>query len=220
LSNVGTFSVHGLFVPPQLEGLLTLLPALRDVDHVRPLTKADMQSFFNTYISPQSSKRAKLSVHLLAQSSPSEIAKSMSPEDQAAKVFTLLTQFFNANGVSVDQEALKTRLESTSLGNGEDGVIEAARKYLKEDAKVDDEKTKKVLEEGKAALKQAMPNLGIEPSPPTDQEAVASNGDAQGKQNPAVEIKNVVFWKAGLEVSKGARPVTDLSEFEELEPKL
>ena len=33
-------------------------------------------------------------------------------------------------------------------------------------------------------------------------------------------IKDVHVWKAGLEVSRGARPVRDLSDFEELEAKL
>ena len=37
---------------------------------------------------------------------------------------------------------------------------------------------------------------------------------------PAVIIENVDTWKAGLRVSEGPRALVDLSEFEEIEPKL
>lgn len=138
----------------------------------------------------------------------------MSPEEQFQKVVTLVTQLLNVNGVSVDQEALTKRFSAVDLRKGEESLIKATRAYLSEDSGLDNAKVESVLEAGQAALKQAMPGLGIEAASET---AAQVNGD---KKKPAVEIEDVAFWKAGLVVSRGARPVQDLSTFEELEPKL
>ncbi|PYH69811.1 uncharacterized protein BO88DRAFT_414297 [Aspergillus vadensis CBS 113365] len=41
----------------------------QEVEHVEPLTKKNILEFFNQFIYPSSSTRAKLSIHLIAQAS-------------------------------------------------------------------------------------------------------------------------------------------------------
>ncbi|GFF53029.1 hypothetical protein IFM58399_09476 [Aspergillus lentulus] len=43
--------------------------AYHDVENIEPLTKKDILEFFNQYIHPSSSTRAKLSIHLIARAS-------------------------------------------------------------------------------------------------------------------------------------------------------
>ncbi|GFF91704.1 hypothetical protein IFM61392_09409 [Aspergillus lentulus] len=43
--------------------------AYRDVENIEPLTKKDILEFFNQFIHPSSSTRAKLSIHLIARAS-------------------------------------------------------------------------------------------------------------------------------------------------------
>ena len=44
------------------------------MEHIEPLTKKDILEFFNQYIHPSSSARAKLSIHLIAQASTGDSA--------------------------------------------------------------------------------------------------------------------------------------------------
>ena len=53
----------------------------RDVENIEPLAKNDLLEFFNQYIHPFSSTRAKVSVHLIAQAST---GASAAVEDSAA----------------------------------------------------------------------------------------------------------------------------------------
>ncbi|RHZ43567.1 uncharacterized protein CDV56_102153 [Aspergillus thermomutatus] len=53
----------------------------RDVENIEPLTKKDILEFFNQYIHPSSSTRAKLSIHLIARAST---GASAAAEDSAA----------------------------------------------------------------------------------------------------------------------------------------
>lgn len=55
-----------------------------DVEHLRALTKEDMVTFFDNYIDPSSSLRAKISVHLEAQKSAS-IAPGDAAQEKEAK---------------------------------------------------------------------------------------------------------------------------------------
>lgn len=118
-----------------------------DVAQLKPLTKSDLIEFFNRYISPSSPVRAKLAVHMLAQSSPKSAP------------------------------AAETEREGVTSGS--------------------------------------------EPkSPETPVEVIGEENMKIGNGTTPTIIKDVHVWKAGLEVSRGARPVKDLSDFEELEAKL
>lgn len=118
-----------------------------DVAHLQPLTRAELVEFFNHYISPSSPVRAKLAVHMLAQSSPKSVSVG-GPEKDG------VTSGLEAKSVEAPIEIIGE--EKVKTGNGTTPVI----------------------------------------------------------------IKDVHAWKAGLEVSRGARPVRNLSDFEELEAKL
>jgi insulysin len=56
-------------------------PVYRDVENIESLTKKDILEFFNQYIHPSSSSRAKLSIHLIAQAFT---GASAAAEDSAA----------------------------------------------------------------------------------------------------------------------------------------
>lgn len=122
--------------------MLTMLPVYRDVENIEPITKDDMLDFYNTHLSPASATRAKAAIHLIAQTSPDEVA---------------------ADKDSPTQQVLDGKDESASV---------------------------------------------------TSSEALLPQG------NEAVVIEDIRAFKASIPLSEGARPVKDLSEFEELEPKL
>ena len=115
-----------------------MFPADEDVAHVQPLTKTDMISFYNNFISPSSTTKAKISVHLVAQSKPA----------------------------APQEEEQQTKAAAT----------------------------------------------------PTSTE-VTVNEKEQGKHKPVL-IKDLHAWKAGLQMSEGVKPVTDLEEFVEAGVKL
>jgi insulysin len=74
----GTFATFQI-LPIYVTRTLTLRPCTltnsidqiatvyRDVENIEPLTKNDILEFFNQYIHPSSSTRAKLSIHLIAR---------------------------------------------------------------------------------------------------------------------------------------------------------
>ena len=59
-----------------------------------------------------------------------------------------------------------------------------------------------------------------EPKSPAPVKTIGEENMKIGNGTTPTIIKDVHVWKAGLEVSRGARPVGDLSDFEELEAKL
>ena len=189
-----------------------------DVEHLKPLTKEEMIAFFNHYIHPTSPTRAKLSVHMIAQSSPKSIAGNMSGAEKKEKVTTLLAKYLTTMGVNADIELLTQRLAPVDVAAGDqNGIISAVLKYLRSDAFVSEDQSAQILEQGQQLLATALPSLGIE---------VRQSDDDAGElpEAPVVKettyIENVHEFKAGLAVSKGPRAVVDLSEFEESEPKL
>ncbi|KAK5018667.1 metalloprotease, partial [Cryomyces antarcticus] len=73
--------------------------------------------------------------------------------------------------------------------------------------------------EGKAALTTVLPSIGIDAHAASDKSSTISQ-PASLSPNEVVIVTDVHAFKASMAVSAGARPVKDLSEFEELEPKL
>ena len=187
-----------------------------DVEELKPLTKADMMEFFNYYIHPTSPNRTKLSVHLTAQSSPKEVVGGMSSEEQSDKVINLLTKSLNATGIDADKAKLSERLSDINLTSGDQSaILEAVAKYLSEDVKVPNEKVNQVLEQGAQLMSTALPALGIEVKQPGD-----DNLRKAPKVKETVFIEDVPEWKATLQASTCPRPVVDLTEYEDFDPKL
>ena len=192
-----------------------------DAAYLKPLTKAELIDFFDHYIHPTSPFRAKLSIHMIAQSSPKAMAGSMSPAEQTEKLLAMLGKLLTATGVDVDTERLSQRFKAVDVvGGDQEGIMEAIYLYLTEDAEVPEEEASGVIEQGEELLGTILPSLGIEVKQVADG---VDGADALPEAPPVKEttlVENVRDYKTGLQVSAGRRPITDLSEFEETEPKL
>lgn len=141
----------------------------------------------------------------------------------------MLTELLTQLGLEIDNAVLATKLENVDVSGGDtDGILGAVGAYLKDSAGMVDDQVEQVLEQGKVVLVQMLPQLGIKArtSPETEVEGegeVHMNGDAQQPlrgQSEVVIIEDVKAFKASMPLSAGARPVKELVEFEELEPKL
>ncbi|KAI9676006.1 MAG: Insulinase (Peptidase M16) [Caeruleum heppii] len=205
-----------------------------DVSHIKTLAKADMVEFFQQYINPSASTRAKLSVHLLAKASAAEQAKSMSPQERNEKLLTLLSQYLSSEAIEADISLLRPRLAAIDIeSDGPQSLVQAIGRFLTEDVQLETDKVTAILVKGQGLLEAALPALGIPTSSATQSQANGEtesppangliNGEADGHGHATSEtvvIEDVHAFKAGMAVSAGARPVKDLSEFEDLEPKL
>src|SRR5579871_1257359 len=130
-----------------------------------------MISFFERYISPTSTYRAKLSVHMLAQNSlPTPTAASSfvpspsPPQEQKEKVFQMLQQFLSSQEVLVDSEQLEKRLADTDMSGGDTkALLKAVTAYLTTDVAVAPDKAKAVIEQGRSILGSELGSIPIQP---------------------------------------------------------
>ena len=200
---------------------LDFLQRDHDVEFIKPLKKSDMIQFFKEHIDPTSPTRAKLSVHMMAQSSPKTVIGSMTPADQKEKVIDTIGKFLTAMGIQADADKLASRLEAVDVVGGDQaGIIEAVGTYLGEDADLQKDEASQILEQGQQLLGTILPSLGIEVRQSVD----GIDGVEELPVAPPVKettvIGNVRDFKASMQLTNGRRPVTDLSEFEDTEPKL
>ena len=200
---------------------LDFLSREHDVSYLKPLTKPDLIDFFQHYINPTSPSRAKLSVHMIAQSSPKEVAGNTSPAEQKEKVIAMLAKYLTALGIEADQEKLVKRFDGVDVAGGDQaGIIAAIAKYLNEDAETPEEDSRQVLAQGQQLLSTVLPGLGIEVKQTVD----GVDGVEELPEAPPVKkttfIENVREFKAGLPMTVARKPVVDLSEFWDAEPKL
>lgn len=189
----------------------------RDVEHIEPLTKADLQEFFRSYFHPASETRAKAAVHLIAQ------GKAVASNDNVKKLTTALSQALTQLGGSkVDEDALSSRLSKLDLSAGADsqGILGAVTSYLSESASVAEEQAKSWAEQGEGLLKQILPSLNLTSAAAPEKEGAEKDGAADDKEKKTILIKDVRAWKASLPASQGPRMVKDLTEFEDFEAKL
>lgn len=192
-----------------------------DVAHLRPLTRSDLVGFFNRYIHPTSPTRAKLSVHLIAQATPKALAGDISESEQRSKLTSLLIKYLTTMGIGVDAEKLSQRLETIDVAGGDQqGILKCISSYLNDDAQTPSDQSAEIVEEAEKLMGTVLPSLGIEVQPQAD----GVDGSEDLPEAPHIKattyIENVHDYKAALSVSAGPRPVTDLIEFEEIEPKL
>ncbi|MCJ1486422.1 Insulinase (Peptidase M16) [Schaereria dolodes] len=177
-----------------------------------------MIAFFDHFINPASPYRAKLSVHMTAQLSTQAMASTMSTSEQKDKLTTLLTKYLTSMGISVDRELLTRRLDAIDTASGDQqAIIDAISSYLSDDAKHPIDQTKQITDQSQQLLATVLPGLGIEICPTAE---AAADLPPTPPMPKTTYIENVYEFKAGLEVSRGPRPVKDLSEFEDSEPKL
>lgn len=174
---------------------------------IRNLTKADVVEFYNTFIDFSSPKRSKISVHMHAAATPPPPAP-VPTSDQKATLALSLSQFISSQGgVSVDAVNLAKALESTDLTKAE-SIIGSVTTFLSKELKLSDEKVKVIIDQGSALLEPMLSKLS----------GSLPNEKFDGDQGQIIE--DVYGFKAGLEMTKGARPVRPLVEFEESSVKL
>ncbi|KAL8957692.1 MAG: hypothetical protein Q9183_005989, partial [Haloplaca sp. 2 TL-2023] len=182
-----------------------------DVTNLKPLKKQDMIDFFNHYIHPTSPSRAKLSVHMIAQSSPKTTAGNVSSTEQKEKLIDLLSKYLTSVGINTDIEALTKRFESVDVAGGDQkSIIQAISTYLQSDIQVPQEQSQAVVAQGQQLLGTVLPSLGIEAK--VEEEDLPP---APQKVKETVMIEDAWDFKAGLKVSEGPRAVCGLSVFEE-----
>jgi len=179
-----------------------------DAEQLDKLTKKDMVDFYAHYISPSSSKRSKLSVHLQAQSKP----KEPTLDEKKASAIAALQIILTEHKIEAKPEDVKTSINNASSA---EAIPEALSSYL---SGLTLEKTvaDKVLDETKAALGVADSGLPAEPEVLDETADVKSVTDA----SHPVLIKDIHAWKAGMQVSAGVRPVRNLEDFVEVAEKL
>lgn len=209
---------------------LTYILVYRDVEHIEPLTKAEVLDFYNKYFLPGSPHRSKFSVHLIAQASPEDIAAKMNPSEQreklAEEIDTVLQQMLQG-APPMDRAGLVAEFEKVDISTGDiPTILNALGAYLAANG-MPEEVLETVHAQGVQFLPQLLPAAGIVAPVPevTTTNGVnghaETNGAANGlKQNKLVKVEDVRAFKASLPLTAGPRPVADLSEFEELEPKL
>ena len=186
------------------------------VEHLKPLKKEDMIAFFNHHIDPASPNRAKLSVHMIAKSSPKAVSEDISPAEQREKVISLLSKYLTSSGLNADPSVLLKRFEAVDLPNGDiPAMLAAVAGYLENDLKAPSDIIEQILEQGQQLLGTVLPSLGIEVKT-TDTEDLPK----APRMKDTTLVEDVYGYKASLPVSEGPRPVCDLAEFEETESKL
>ncbi|KUI56296.1 hypothetical protein VP1G_03557 [Cytospora mali] len=173
----------------------------KTVECVKGLAKEDMVEFFNKYINPSSPDRAKISVWMIAQAT----------SDVSTKQISELVTSLELKSTEREAEAatdLQARL--SAAGHDEVKEIEGLREYLLHDLKVSETKIDAAVASWKK-LHTAKTNGVVgrqEENPPS------LNG------TEISFVKDIREFKARLPVSAGASPVRDLTEYEELDPKL
>ena len=192
-----------------------------DAVRLKSLTKSDMMEFFNRYIHPTSPTRAKLSVHMIAQLSPRALAHNISEADQKSKLVGLLGKYMGTTGLSVNIEQLSQRFESVNMAKGDrEGIGNAISTYLLEDAQMPADEVTQIMQQANQLLLTALPSLGVEIQPMTDGEDLSIEIPEAPLVKATTFIENIHHFKAILTASAGPLAVTNLSDFEELEPKL
>ena len=189
-----------------------------DVANLKTLNKEDLIAFFQYYIHPTSPHRAKLSIHMIAQSSPKSIAEKIPVSEQKARVINLITKYLTSMGIDAEPEALKHRFEMVDVAGGDQsGIINAMLKYMSEEANVPVEQSKKVLEQGEQLLTTILPQIGIEVHSGPEKMLDLPKAPAVPK---TIFIDSVHEYKSGQRVSEGPKPVQDLNDFADFDPKL
>ncbi|KAI9841127.1 MAG: Insulinase (Peptidase M16) [Sclerophora amabilis] len=190
-----------------------------DAAHIASISQNDLVQFFSHYIDPSSPSRSKLSVHMIAQALSTPVATNATPAEQKEQFLLLINQYLDSEGVKGNSEKLQERFKDVDITQGDQAVtLDAISKYLAEDIKLDAEKTSLIVGQGVTLLSVVLPSLGIA-IPSTRQEELADSSDTS-RIKEAITIEDVHAFKAKLAVSRGAIPVKQLSDFEDLEPKL
>ena len=182
----------------------------KDVAEIRSVTKEDVVQFFTKYVDPESSTRAKASVHLLA---PAEAKVDVAPEKQREQFVQMFEQVLTQVGVDVDEARFKKQFKDVELSD-QQAVTSATKSYIGTSMPAKD--VDELVEQLDQALPQMLTALKIKAP------VVETNGETavSAKVAAPVIIDDVHKWKAALQVSKGPVAMEDLKDFEDLGAKL
>lgn len=164
-----------------------------------------MTDFYAHYISTSSPHRAKLSVHLQAQSKPKE--PTLEEKKQAA--FASLSVILGEHKIESNAEDVKARINDVPSA---ETIPDTVADYLGT-LSLDKETADKILDSAKAALGVA--DAGLPAEPEVKEDAASASGAGQ-----PVLIKDVYAWKAGMQVSAGVKPVKPLENFVDIAERL
>lgn len=190
------------------------------------LTKNDILEMYAKRFSPHSPARSTFATQLVAQSSPADIAAKTTDSEKCEKLADQVLAMLAQGGLQVepaDRTKLVTELEKIDVTTGDvQSILNSIGIWLLA-VGLNEESTKMVLAQGAQALPQLLPAAGIIPATEATKEPNDSNGHADTSGVPEINrvlVEDVKAWKAGLPLAPIPLPVKDISEFEELEPKL
>lgn len=177
-------------------------PAPQDADHIRPLTKTDMIEFFNEYIHPSSPSRAKLAVYLEAQ------AKS----DVSTKEISELIKMLEIDEATSAKAATDLQARLSAADHDVEKEITGLQDYLLHDLKVPEGKIE--------AASTAWRKIHAKHGPGNGNDVVENAEPPSANGTTPIFIDDVRSFRASLPASNGAKPLKDLSVYEDLEAKL
>lgn len=160
-----------------------------------------MIEFFDHYINPASPQRAKLSVWMVAQAT----------SDVSTKQISELVKTLDLDSSERESQAatdLQARL--SAAGHDEEKEVAGLKDYLLHDLKVAEDK----IETAEQAWRKLHTNTNSLKGVHEDHNPPSLNGTTISF------IEDARDFKARLPVSVGARPVKDLTEYEDLDPRL
>lgn len=191
-----------------------------DAEYIRTLTKPDVIEFFKQYIDPRSPSRAKLSIHMKSHSSNASTDDGMTPEEQKTKLTEALAAYLSSAGVPVETEKFQTAFDNVDVASGDkEAILSTVSDFLVSEMKLPEDKVQQTIEQGEQKLDFQLSQFGIKALPNEDGVEAVNGTNGTGHKEPTF-ITNVPQYKASLPVSAGPKPIKDLSEFEDIEPKL
>jgi insulysin len=159
-----------------------------------------MIDFYNKYIDPSSPSRSKVSVHMHAAAKPD--SAEMKPV-LAKAISEQISKF----GITLDVQALTASLADVDISKSDD-LLSAVVSHIQKTQKVAEDTLSIVKEQGEKLMK-GLPQFG------------GSTNGAEDLGDFGEDIaEDIASFKAGLEISRGARPVRPLEMFEETTVKL
>ncbi|PGH05696.1 hypothetical protein AJ79_06712 [Helicocarpus griseus UAMH5409] len=205
-----------------------------DAEAVGALSKAEMVEYYRQYIDPKSPNRAKLSVHMKAQSDAHKGAAGadVSAEERKTELVGQLASMLTSSKIEFDSDKFKSSFADMKItGDSKDAILSKVKNFLETEAKLDSGKISSAVDPMSNVLDQLLQGFGITASATngTVAETEKANGAVNGnKTNGTVAmqlpqptyITNVPEYKARMAVSAAPAPIVDLSEFEEVDFKL
>lgn len=194
------------------------------------MTKEDILEFYAQYFRPGSATRSTLAIHLVAQKSAEDVAAETTDDQKIEKLTDKIIELLGQIGLQPEADDRKTlgqELEKAGAASGDVKAISSALGNALRAGGLDEESIKLVLTQGEAVLPSLLPTAGIVAPAAKEAETNGVNGhtETNGVSDEKSKVKRVLIedvkaWKAGLPLTTAAQAVKDVTEFEELEPKL